>query len=95
MFTSRRSLNYRGLGWRGEPINGDGPGLRAAIEADATSSAFVARVAGRMHAVVTQFWSKLKALWRARLDAKPASFALFHIDFDIAACWSRHRVPHG
>src|SRR5579863_3475608 len=89
MFASSRNLGCsfrRGC----QPVDDDRPRLRAAVETDAASGAAVPGVVRRMHPVVAQFRSKLQALWRAGLDAKPASFALFNVDRDIAACWARH-----
>jgi hypothetical protein len=35
----------------------------------------------------------LEAFGRARLDAKPAAFALLDIDFDLTACLACHTSP--
>ena len=78
------------FGRREQPVYGQSARLRAAIEADAASSAIMAAVARPMHAVVIQFRSQLEALRRAGLDAKPATLAFLQIDGHIAARWSWH-----
>src|SRR5579863_2928197 len=94
MFPSCLLLSCHSFGTCGKPVDFDCSRLRTAIEADAASCAVVAGVARRMHAIVAQFSRKFETLGRARLDAEPASFALFNIDDHVAARRTRHiRLP--
>src|SRR3954451_3644411 len=77
----------------GESVNGDRARLRAAVETNSASATVVAGVAGRMHAIVVQFSSQFQALRRAGLNAQPTAFAFLDIDYDFAACRSRHGSP--
>src|SRR5579859_386660 len=93
MFAPR--LRARSPRRRDQPVHRDGSRLWTAVEADAASSAIVPGIARRMHAVMAQLRSQLQALGRARFHAQPASFALIHVDRDIAARLARHFLHLG
>jgi hypothetical protein len=78
------------FGRRRQPVYGQRARLRAAVEADAASSAIVTGVTRPVHAVAIQLRSEFEAFGRAGLDAEPATFALLQIDGHIAARWSWH-----
>src|SRR6476660_9658820 len=92
MFASGVCLRDCWFGRSGQPVHGDGTRLWTAIEADAATGTVVSGVVSRMHAVVAQLSRKFEALGRAGFNAKPASFALFHVDYDFTARRTRHIV---
>jgi hypothetical protein len=76
----------------GQPINDYRSRLRAAIKANSATGAAIAGVPGWVHAIGAQFWSELEAFRRAAVDAQPASFALFELDGDVAACLAQRLI---
>src|SRR5271166_3527572 len=79
---NRRADGFRR---RNQPVDNDGSGLRAAVEACPAAGAVLAGVLRRMHAVLAQLGGQEQALGRARLDAQAAPLAFFRIDDYITA----------
>jgi hypothetical protein len=90
MIASWLAWNDSGFRLRSEPVDDDGAWLRTAVETNTASGAIVAGIARWVHPVVTQFRSEFQTFWRARFNTKPASFAFFYIDGDVAARWACH-----
>src|SRR5271165_2761727 len=80
------------LGWRRQPVDGDGARLRTAVKAYAASGAVFAGVAGRVDAIGVQFRPQLQALGRAGLHAQPAAFTFIDANPNITSRWSCHCV---
>src|SRR5271167_859415 len=95
IFASRPRLLFSGqwLGFCPGAIDRNRSRLRAAIEADSTPGAVMARVMRRMSPVNIQFRPEFQALRRARFHAQPASFTFFDIDRNLTARLPYHASP--
>src|SRR5208283_4272839 len=79
---------------RNQPVDNNGSGLRAAVEAGPAAGAVLTGVLRRMHAVLAQLRRQEQALGRARLDTQAAPLTLFRIDDYVTTRLRYHSYPH-